>query len=174
MVTFLTFVSSFPLAWWVLAAALGVALAADFRWGRIPDAVTYPLALVGLGLRGWDAGLGDVGSGALSGLLGWGVGALAFAWPAWRGGLSWGDVKLLAGVGAVVGFPEVLSAAVCVALVGAVQAAVTVLWTGEAGRTAAGLWRKGSGAGRAIPYGVAIALGTAWSLWWQYPAVIKR
>ena len=162
------------MAWWVLAVALGVALAADLRWGRIPDAVTYPFALVGLALRGWEAGLGDVGSGLLSGVLGGGVGALVFAWPARRGGLSWGDVKLLAGVGAVVGFPDVLGAAVCVALVGAVQALVTVLWAGEAGRTAAGIWRKGAGPGRSIPYGVAIALGTAWSLWWQYPAVIKR
>ncbi|MEN9797540.1 MAG: hypothetical protein RL653_1236 [Pseudomonadota bacterium] len=158
----------------VLGAALVVAVAMDLGRGQIPDGLTVPLAAAALGLRAWAEGWGDAFSGVISGALGLAVAAACFAWPAWRGGLGWGDLKLAAGVGGVVGFPGILTTVVCVALVGAVQAVVTVLWAGEAGRTAAGFWRKANGTGRAIPYGIAIALGTAWSLWWQYPVVTKR
>lgn len=162
-----------PLEWIVLAVALVAAVTLDVRARRIPDAVSVSLALAGLGLRAWSGGVGDLGTGVLSGLLGLAVAGASFSWPAWRGGLGWGDVKLAAGVGAVVGFPEVITTVVCVALVGAVQGLVAVLWAGEAGRTAARLFRRGSASARSVPYGIAIALGTAWSLWWQYPPVIK-
>ena len=69
------------------------------------------------------------------------------------------------------GLQSMVSTAVCVALVGAVQAAVVLLWNGEAAAAAATLVRRSPGTGRSIPYGIAIALGTAWSLWWQYPTV---
>jgi len=104
-------------------------------------------------------------------LGGAGLGAAPLVYSAWRGGLGWGDVKLMAGVGAVMGLPSMVTTTACVVLVGAVQAAVVLLWNGEAAATAAGMVRRSRGPGRSIPYGIAIALGTAWSMWWQYPPV---
>ena len=158
-------------AWVVLRVGLTLAAAWDVRARRIPDGITLPLGLFGIGLNGWSAGVGDVRSGVVGAACGAALGAAPLVYSAWRGGLGWGDVKLMAAVGAVMGLQSMVSTAVCVALVGAVQAAVVLLWNGEAAAAAATLVRRSPGTGRSIPYGIAIALGTAWSLWWQYPTV---
>lgn len=70
----------------------------DLRERRIPNAIVFPAALVGLGLnavRGWD-GLWFGGKGLLIGL------ALLFV-PHLLGAMGAGDVKFLAAVGAFVG-----------------------------------------------------------------------
>jgi prepilin peptidase CpaA len=86
----------------------------------------------------------------------------------------------MAGVGAVLGFPAVLAAAAFISLVGALQAVVTLLWHGAVWETLAEVVRRwavkarlinegaASGPRRHIPYGVAIALGTFWAMWWQH------
>jgi prepilin peptidase CpaA len=158
-------------SWVVLGAGLVLAAAWDLRARRIPDGLTLPLAAAGLLLHAWRAGLGDLGSGALGSACGAVLGAAPLAYSAWRGGLGWGDVKLMAAVGAVMGLSAMVTTTVCVALVGAVQATVVLLWNGEAAAAATGLLGRGPGTGRSIPYGIAIALGTAWSMWWQYPPV---
>jgi prepilin peptidase CpaA len=96
------------------------------------------------------------------------------------GKMGWGDVKLMAGVGAVLGFPAVLAAAAFISLAGALQAVVTLLWHGAAWETLAAMGRRwavrarlmqegaASEPRRHIPYGVAIALGTFWAMWWQH------
>jgi len=158
-------------SWVVLGVALALAAALDVRTRRVPNALILPLAAGGLLLRGWTEGVGDLGTGLVTSLGGAGLGAVPLLYSAWRGGLAWGDVTLMAAVGTVMGLPAMVTTTVCVALVGAVQAAVVLLWNGEAAATAAGLVRRSRGPGRAIPYGIAIALGTAWSMWWQYPPI---
>ena len=158
-------------SWGVLGAGLILASAWDVRTRRIPDGLTLPLAAVGLLFHALRAGVGDLGSGAVGAAAGACLGAAPLVYSAWRGGLGWGDVKLMAAVGAVMGLPAMVTTTACVALVGAVQATVVLLWNGEAGAAAAGLLRRSPATGRAIPYGIAIALGTAWSMWWQYPPV---
>lgn len=77
----------------------------DLRERRIPNVLTYPAALAGLGLAvldgKWGASVAGLGAGFLA-LL-----ALALLVP---GALGMGDVKLAGAIGAVGGFPFVLDA----------------------------------------------------------------
>ncbi|RKG96627.1 prepilin peptidase, partial [Corallococcus sp. CA053C] len=105
--------------------------------------------------------------------------ALLLVPGALRGRMGWGDVKLMAGVGCVLGFPAVLAAAAFISLVGALQAVVTLLWQGAVWDTLAAVARRWAVRAkllreetspapvRHIPYGVSIALGTFWAMWWQ-------
>jgi prepilin peptidase CpaA len=119
----------------------------------------------------------------LSGLVS-GAGLAVLLVPAaLRGRMGWGDVKLMGGVGAVLGFPAVMAAAAFISLVGALQAVVTLLWHGAVWDTLAAVMRRWAArvrlasadaqpaAQRHIPYGVAIALGTFWALWWQHSSL---
>src|SRR5688572_7510105 len=104
--------SPFHIALWtVLGVALVISVATDVVRRQILDVVTYPLMAVGLGARLWAEGVGDLESGLVSGVIS-GVGlALLLVPAALRGRMGWGDVKLMAGVGAVLGFPAVMAAA---------------------------------------------------------------
>ncbi|MGZ3460542.1 MAG: A24 family peptidase, partial [Archangium sp.] len=134
---------------------------------QILDVVTYPLMAVALGVRLGAEGVGGLETGLVSGGVS-GVGlALLLVPAAVRGKMGWGDVKLMAGVGAVLGFPAVMAAAVFISLVGALQAAVTLLWH-QAVRARLMHEDAASRSRRHIPYGVAIALGTFWAMWWQH------
>jgi prepilin peptidase CpaA len=166
--------------WTTLGVALVISVATDVLRRQILDVVTYPLVALALGVRLWAEGVGDLEAGLVSGVVS-GVGlALMLVPAAVRGKMGWGDVKLMAGVGAVLGFPAVLAAAAFISLVGALQAVVTLLWQGAVWETLAELVRRwavkarlihegaASGPRRHIPYGVAIALGTFWAMWWQH------
>lgn len=166
--------------WTVLGVALVISVATDVLSRRIPDVVTYPLMAVALGVRLWAEGVGGLETGLVSGVVSGGGLALLLV-PAARGGkMGWGDVKLMAGVGAVLGFPAVMAAAAFISLAGALQAVVTLLWHGAVWETLGGMVRRwavrvrlvhegaASAPRRHIPYGVAIALGTFWAMWWQH------
>lgn len=180
---------SFPLTlplhvllWIILAVALVISVATDLLRRRILDLVTFPAAVAALGVRFWREGLGDTERGVLTGLLSAAAAAAPFALLAWKGQrFGWGDAKLMAAVGAAFGYPLVLAALVFVSLAGAAQAVVTLLWEGEtlgtlkamAQKALAPLRRRAPAlpaAGRHIPYGVAIALGSFWTMWWQTQA----
>ncbi|HEX8441484.1 A24 family peptidase [Archangium sp.] len=166
--------------WTALGVALVISVATDVLRRQILDVVTYPLVAMALGVRLWAEGVGDLESGLVSGVVS-GAGLALMLVPAAVGGkMGWGDVKLMAGVGAVLGFPAVLAAAAFISLVGALQAVVTLLWHGAVWETLAEVVRRwavkarlinegaASGPRRHIPYGVAIALGTFWAMWWQH------
>ncbi|NTX57778.1 prepilin peptidase, partial [Myxococcus sp. CA039A] len=86
-------------------------------------------------------------------------------------------------VGAVLGFPASMAAAAFISLVGAAQAVVSLLWQGAVWDTVAAALRRWAvrlhlarsdaqpTERRHIPYGVAIALGTLWALWWQHESL---
>lgn len=165
--------------WTVLGVALVISVVTDVLRRRILDIVTYPLMVFALGARSWAEGVGDLERGLISGGVS-GVGLAVLLVPgALRGKMGWGDVKLMGGVGAVLGFPGVLAAAAFISLAGAFQAAVTLIWKGEVWDTLAAVARRWAVrarllsadaapvARRHIPYGVAIALGTFWAMWWQ-------
>jgi prepilin peptidase CpaA len=146
----------------LLGAALAISLVSDLRFRRIYDVVTWPAILGALALRWWAEGVGDWDQGLASGLLGAAAAAVVFGGVALVSrGVGWGDVKLLVAVGSAVGVPLVLTVMIAISVVGAIQAIVIVLWQSRAreGQTNSGAL------GRHIPYGVAIALGTAWAVW---------
>lgn len=159
----------------LLTLGLLISTVSDLRSRLIYDVVTFPLFGLALASRallcGW-AGEWGLSSGLLGALLGFG----AFLIPVWRGGMGMGDLKLATAVGAAVGWERTPAVLLSIALVGGALALVTVVQRGVAAqtlrRTAALLLP--SAVGRRLqpevappiylPYGVAIALGTAAAL----------
>lgn len=91
-----------PLAW-LLWIALGIAVVTDWRERKIYNWLTFPAFALALGLR--MVGYGFDGPGTLSeGLLGAAIGFVPFFALAWKGGMGMGDVKLVAVVGACLGW----------------------------------------------------------------------
>jgi prepilin peptidase CpaA len=166
------------LLWTLLGIALLVSVVTDVLARKILDLVTLPTLGLALSARAYKEGWGDLERGALSGLVSALGAAAIFMVLAWKGRFGWGDVKLMAAVGAVFGYPTVMAAMIFISLAGAVQAVVTLMWQGEALSTVRavgdrwlGAFRKGKAVEgaplRSIPYGVAIALGSFWAMWWQ-------
>ncbi len=160
-----------PLLFGLLVATLAVALVTDVKNRRIPDLLTYPAMAAALGLRAWFAGVGDVSTGLVSGLLGL-LGAAGWfgAFALGKKGLGWGDVKLAAVMGAVLGVPSTLTAVLFTSVAGAFQAVVSLIWRGDLSDTVRGVLAQDRSAElskRHIPYGVAIALGSLGAMWWD-------
>jgi prepilin peptidase CpaA len=152
----------------VLVVFVVTIIVTDWRWRRIPNAVTYPTMLVGLTLgvieSAGPAGFpGSVFAGMHGGVVDHVVGlAVGFlvAYPFYAGGgLKAGDGKFLMAVGALLGTLFLLQAAVWGALVGGVIAIGFIV----ARRVAAARAGTGETVGGLlhtwIPYGVALGLG---------------
>jgi len=136
-----------------LTAALAVSAVTDLRQRRILNAVTYPALLLVAACLVWLGGL----SLLLESILGALVCAAPLALAMWRGWMGAGDVKLmaLAGLvsGAAAGWPFSLVVLLDVAIAGGVLALSWMLAARAGGQTRP----------RSVPYGVAIAAGTAWA-----------
>lgn len=155
----------------LLFAALAVAVVTDLRARRIPNWLTLPTLIVALLLRGLLGGWDGAG-GLWQGLVGMGVAFVPFFALALAGGMGMGDVKLVAAVGACLGGQQILPALFCIAVVGGVQGVVALARSGGLRRLGQGeADRKDATQAPArtpitVPYGVAIALGTVWSVFW--------
>ena len=164
---------------WVTVAALACAAAAwDLHSRRVPNALTFGGAVIGLLISGLHAGLG----GLAQSLLGFFVGLALFLPLFLVGGLGGGDVKLLAAFGACLGPLGVLDAALWASLVGgalalAVGAAHGYLSAAFRNLTAiVSLWRTSrpspirsltlrDARGPRIAYAVPISVGALLALW---------
>lgn len=146
-----------------------VAAICDLAKHRIPNALVYPGWALGMILGYASAGL----SGLASACLGFAVCFFPMFLLFASGSLGGGDVKLMAGVGALLGFPAGLNALISTILVGGFLAALILLWQGRLiPLVRLGLQRVWAVATRspspeprprhrdAFPFGVAIALGT--------------
>ncbi len=150
----------------VLLASVGLGLtlallaAFDFDQFRLPDALTWPLGLAGLGATAWIGAapvLQHAAAALAAGLSLWLVGAIYHRMRG-RQGLGLGDVKLFAALGAWIG-PEGLASALLLACL----AALTALLAGHlAGRQL--------DAATPIPFGIFLALG-GWTTWAYGPLV---
>ena len=156
----------------VLVVFVVTIIVTDWRWRRIPNAVTYPTMLVGLvlgavesaGPAGFPGGVfAPVHGGILDHVVGLAVGFLV-AYPFYAaGGLKAGDGKYLMAVGALRGTGLLLYGAIYGAFIGGVIAL---------GFIAARRLRPANGATASmgglmktwIPYGVALGLGTLLAL----------
>lgn len=149
--------ASVLLGWALLYLAL-----VDLRCFRLPDAVTLPLVLAGLGLS--VLGLtGPLLDHALGALVGFAVlAALRSIWLTWRGveGLGLGDAKLLAAAGAWTGVAALPSVMLIACAAAFVHVAV--------------LMRTGTTARRdlALPFGPALCIGF-WITWLHGPVVLR-
>jgi prepilin peptidase CpaA len=140
----------------VLAAGVALAAAAlfDVRSSRIPNWLTISALLGALAAR--TAAFGVLGTGGLTeGVLGALLAAVVAVPMAVWGRMDWSDVKLLAAVGAFFSWPAIATALLLISACGAAQAVVTAL----VARARASARPPG------IPYGVAIAAGSALAAW---------
>ncbi len=110
--------------YFLFISALLALSAIDLATRLLPDVITLPLVVIGLAfsffstsLAPWDSMLGIAGGGGFFMLISWGYSALRG-----RPGLGGGDVKLLAAIGAVLGWqgllPTILIGSVTGLLVG--------------------------------------------------------
>jgi prepilin peptidase CpaA len=159
--------------WGLLTVALLVSMVTDLTSRRILDVITVPTALIALSYRLFEQGVGDLEGGFVSGLVA-AVGCAGFfSIVALRGNMGWGDVKLLFAVGAVFGYPLAMSATLFISLVGFLLALVTLIWKGTVWTTVRSALlrftkrKTTSEEPNYIPYGVAIALGSFWAMWWE-------
>ncbi|MDQ3263386.1 MAG: prepilin peptidase [Myxococcota bacterium] len=155
--------------WVLVGVALVISLVTDLRSQRILDWVTYPALSVALLLRLFWIGPGNLAEGFLSGALGALALVAVFASLAYRGKMGWGDVKLVAVVGAGLGLQLAVAALVFISLMGAAQAVGALLWHRFSPEGPSG----GERGERRIPYGVAIALGSFWAMWWDVHSTIS-
>lgn len=161
----------------ILLIILGTAIGADLSWRKIPNWLTGPSILVGLGLHTfinqWTGLIFSLEGAA----LGLGLFLLMYL-PGWMGA---GDVKLFAAVGSFLGPGQTLSAAIVIALVGGLLVLVTLGF--HQGWRSIGSWIRSYVEGLRVPqsarplnsaevvtpkvpYAVAIGLGTIGSYWW--------
>jgi len=96
----------------------------DVRSSRVPNLITFPLALVGLVFHA----LSDSGNGILFSVEGLGLGFSLLIGFYIYGGMGAGDVKLLAAVGAVVGPLNVFVGFLVAALFGGLYAVAIMVW----------------------------------------------
>lgn len=119
--------TEFLLSHWhvkVVSIILIVAAWIDGKELRVPNWITYPMVLAGLAYSTWAGGLPGLGAG----IIGMFVGLLTLLPLYAVGGMGAGDVKLMAGIGAWLGW-QITFAAFCVStVVGAVMAVCMVLW----------------------------------------------
>ena len=158
------------IALYVAVGLVTIAAYFDLRSHRIPNALTYPAWFIGLLLAGMTAGW----SGVLNSGLGFAVTFVPLFIMFVGGTMGGGDVKLMGGVGALLGFPEGLNALISSIIVGGFFAAIILLWQGRLfpilKYAASKLWSMIYWAHVPIdpppqqkdsfPFGVAIALGT--------------
>lgn len=130
---------------WAIFIGL-VASIEDLRRRQIPNWIPLAAIAGGLLIAATDGGWWGAGSSALGMIAGFVVFLLFYI----LGGMGGGDVKLMAGFGAVLGWGHIWQASLLTALAGGMIAL---------GAAAVGLVLRRKVKGDAIPYAPAIALG---------------
>jgi leader peptidase (prepilin peptidase)/N-methyltransferase len=135
---------------WCAAIALLLTMALiDFDTTLLPDGLTLPLIALGLGgaLAGWTGvPVAESAAGALAGYgVLWAVGAL-YGLVRGVNAMAEGDMKMFAGIGALLGWKALPSALLLAAAVGAIVGLVLIT----------GFGRKSN---KPIPFGPYLALG---------------
>jgi leader peptidase (prepilin peptidase)/N-methyltransferase len=141
-----------------LCAALLAMSAIDIRTGYLPDAMTLPLLWAGLALNlgGTFASLRDAVIGAMAGYLFlWAI-YWVFRWLRGIEGIGFGDLKLLAAIGAWLGWAALPQVVLCAAVTGAVVGL-------------AATWRGRMRFEESIPFGPFLAAGGAATLFLGTP-----
>jgi prepilin peptidase CpaA len=117
---------------WMLAAIPALAAGiTDWRWRRIPNWLTMPALLLGIGLNWFATGW----AGAKDSLLGAGLGlGLLLPFVLIRG-LGAGDWKLAGALGAFLGPSRLITVLLGTVFVAGLMAVVLILWKKRVGRT---------------------------------------
>ena len=108
--------------WGLVSAILIVAAVIDGRQLKVPNWITFPMIISGWIASGVIYGWAGLGASLMGTAIGLGLLLPAYA----IGGMGAGDVKLLAGVGAWVGFSQTFWAFIVSAIIGAIIAVIMV------------------------------------------------
>jgi prepilin peptidase CpaA len=155
-----------------------VAAVIDLRNRRIPNWLTFGAAAAGLAFQVWVAGF----SGFVSGAGGWLTGVAIFFLPFALGGLGAGDLKLVAGLGAWLGWQDTVWLALYTGAAGGILAVVASLASGYIRQAFSNVWLLmmhwrvagltplpemtiHHGTGPKLAYGVAILAGSMVTVW---------
>jgi Flp pilus assembly protein protease CpaA len=151
----------------LMVAAAAIAVVTDVRERCIPNVLTVPLAVAGLGIGAVSGGLDGLVMAFAGGL----TGVLLFLLPVAKLGWGMGDLKLAAAVGAVGGPNFVLWMALYATAAGGLFGVVWLTRQGQFARVVGGMQgdlrsRQAPGArsGLSIPYAVPLAAGMAIAL----------
>lgn len=146
---------------WGLLATLVALTFIDFDTHLLPDNLTLTLAWAGLlaNLNGRFASLDEAVLGAVAGYLSLWLVYHAFRLFTGKEGMGFGDFKLLAALGAWLGWKMLLPIVLVASLAGAVVGIALILFKGQA-RT------------HPIPFGPWLALGGVVSVFWG-PALLR-
>lgn len=153
---------------------LGLCAYWDLRYRKIPNWATLPGIVLGLGANSLFGGWAGMKASGIGLLVGFGALLVLFV-LGWMGG---GDVKLMAAVGALKGYPFIVSALFYSLIVGVVIGVAMLIWNRKTLRTFKNLFYVvGSRVSRLVPkqninpeetqklpFGLAIVLGTIWAL----------
>jgi prepilin peptidase CpaA len=146
----------------------------DIYKSKIYNAITYPAVGLGIVLAGLTPGEPSIGNS----IFGLAIGFIPLFIIFVIGGLGGGDVKLMAAIGAVKGYPFILYAMFYSGLVGGLLAIITMIWGGVFFKSMRNILRtiltsiipgfktvpldpKDS---HPIHFGFAICMGTLWAL----------
>jgi prepilin peptidase CpaA len=146
----------------------------DLRYRKIPNWATLPGIVLGLGVSILFGGWGGMKASGIGFLIGFGALLVLFV-LGWMGG---GDVKLMAAVGALKGYPFVVSALFYSLIVGVVIGVAMLIWNRKTQRAFKNLFfvvasrfsplipkqninREET---QKIPFGLAIVAGTLWAM----------
>ena len=167
--------AGFPLVLDILALLLLVLCAFwDVKYRKIPNWATLPGIVLGLGMNGLLGGWAGLRASGIGLLVGFGALLVLFV-LSWMGG---GDVKLMAAVGALKGYPFVVSALFYSLIAGVIIGVVALIWNRKTLRTFKNMFlvlasRVTSAipkhdirpeATQKVPFGLAIVLGTIWAM----------
>lgn len=167
----------------ILYLVIAISAVSDIRTSRVPNRITYPAVIAGLILcpvagvfNEYLGGPLDAFLNSLFGfLLGFGMMFFLYLW----GGFGGGDVKLMAAIGALKGYPFVVYAAFYSAVIGAVYSLAIIIWRGKLKQTIFNIFHQLIAFIRprsafaipldkrdsfAIPFGFCICLGTLWAM----------
>ena len=137
-----------------LCALFGLLATAEDLWRRkVSNPIVLAAFVSGVAAQATLNGLSGVWDSLLGGVIGFAVFLIFFM----LGGMGGGDIKLMAGFGAIIGSEQIVTAAIMAALVGGVMALafVGVRWIKKkVGSDIAGSALKSS-----IPYAPAITAG---------------
>jgi prepilin peptidase CpaA len=150
----------------ILVVILTISVYTEMRDRRIPNGVTLPGLAAGLAIGFLPGGI-SLSSSVLGFLVGFGVLFVFYVF----GGMGGGDVKLMGAVGALLGFPIIVSVVFYTSIIGGLMAVAILLTRRDLlARCAAPFRRWFSRRSDAteeaaalepvsIPYGIAIAVG---------------
>jgi prepilin peptidase CpaA len=125
----------------VLAIVLIAAAVSDLRRGKVFNWITYPALVAGLVLAVAEgAAGGEISRTLIDHLLGLGFGFGVMFAAYVLGGMGGGDVKLMAAVGLMTGWPDALYALVYAFMVAAALGLILMIWKGRTRTVIRRLW----------------------------------